>query len=213
MLNSNFQSAVGWEHIEKLEKHASQKDYATGFGGKFGVQKDHQDKSAVGWDHVEKTAKHESQKDYAIGFGGKFGVQKDHQDKSAVGWDHVEKTEKHGSQTDYAAGFGGKFGVQNDRQDKAALGWDHVEKLQKHESQTGNCKIHKILKIFLLKVIMSLTFLYKDYAKGFGGKYGIQKDHQDKSALSWDHHERPEKHQSQTTEYKVSLLLIINEIL
>lgn len=33
-------SAVGHEHIEKVEKHASQKDYATGFGGKFGVQKD-----------------------------------------------------------------------------------------------------------------------------------------------------------------------------
>lgn len=33
-------SAVGHEHIEKVEKHASQKDYATGFGGKFGIQKD-----------------------------------------------------------------------------------------------------------------------------------------------------------------------------
>lgn len=43
-------------------KHVSQKDYASGFGGKFGVQKDRQDKSAVGWDHVEKVEKHESQK-------------------------------------------------------------------------------------------------------------------------------------------------------
>ena len=33
-------SAVGHEHIEKIEKHASQKDYATGFGGKYGIQKD-----------------------------------------------------------------------------------------------------------------------------------------------------------------------------
>lgn len=33
-----------------------------GFGGKFGVQTDRQDKSAVGWDHVEKVEKHESQK-------------------------------------------------------------------------------------------------------------------------------------------------------
>jgi len=37
-------SAVGHEHIEKVEKHASQKDYATGFGGKFGVQSDRVDK-------------------------------------------------------------------------------------------------------------------------------------------------------------------------
>ena len=27
-------SAVGWEHIEKVDKHNSQKDYKTGFGGK-----------------------------------------------------------------------------------------------------------------------------------------------------------------------------------
>jgi cortactin len=37
-------SAVGHEHIEKVEKHASQKDYATGFGGKYGVQSDRVDK-------------------------------------------------------------------------------------------------------------------------------------------------------------------------
>lgn len=52
---------MGWDHIDKLEKHESQKDYVTGFGGKFGVQTDRQDKSAVGWDHVDKLQKHESQ--------------------------------------------------------------------------------------------------------------------------------------------------------
>lgn len=84
-----------------VEKHSSQKDYATGFGGKFGVQNDRVDKSAVGWDHIEKVEKHESQKDYSKGFGGKFGVQEDRKDKSALGWDHVEKTEKHESQVDH----------------------------------------------------------------------------------------------------------------
>ena len=39
-------------------------DYKTGFGGKFGVQTDRQDKSAAGWDHIEKVEKHDSQKDY-----------------------------------------------------------------------------------------------------------------------------------------------------
>ena len=48
--------------MEKVEKHASQNDYKTGFGGKFGVQSDRVDKSAVGWDHVEKVEKHVSQK-------------------------------------------------------------------------------------------------------------------------------------------------------
>lgn len=56
------QCAMGHEYMAKLEKHASQKDYATGFGGKYGVQTDRQDKSAVGWDHVERVEKHESQK-------------------------------------------------------------------------------------------------------------------------------------------------------
>ena len=37
-------------------------DYKDGFGGKFGVQTDRQDKSALGWDHIEKVNKRESQK-------------------------------------------------------------------------------------------------------------------------------------------------------
>ncbi|XP_052902610.1 hematopoietic lineage cell-specific protein isoform X2 [Anopheles moucheti] len=122
-------SAVGHEHIEKVEKHASQKDYVSGFGGKFGVQKDRVDKSALGWDHVEKVDKHESQKDYKTGFGGKFGVQQDRQDKSAVGWDHMEAPQKHESQLDHKVGFGGKFGVQNDRMDKSAVGFQEQDKI------------------------------------------------------------------------------------
>lgn len=43
-------------------QNASFSDYATGFGGKYGVQTDHQDKSAVGWDHKEQASAHESQK-------------------------------------------------------------------------------------------------------------------------------------------------------
>lgn len=96
----------------------------TGFGGKFGIQSDRQDKSAMGWDHIEKVEKHESQKDYTKGFGGKFGVQSDRQDKSAVGWDHHETPQKHESQTDHKIGFGGKFGIQTDRVDKSAASFN-----------------------------------------------------------------------------------------
>ena len=106
--------------MKEKTAHYSQKDYSTGFGGKFGVMKDRQgevnrnleiisneliklysDKSAVGWEHDGKTKKHESQVDYSKGFGGKFGVEKDKQDKSALGFDHVGKLAKHESQTDY----------------------------------------------------------------------------------------------------------------
>lgn len=36
-------------------------DHSVGFGGKFGVQKDRQDKSAFSWAHKEETTLHESQ--------------------------------------------------------------------------------------------------------------------------------------------------------
>lgn len=44
-------------------------DYVKGFGGKFGVQTDRQDKSALGWDHQEKLQLHESQKGEVISPG------------------------------------------------------------------------------------------------------------------------------------------------
>ena len=103
----------------------------------------------------------------------------------------------HSSQKDGAKGFGGKYGVQSDRKDKAkktnasvhtcdypqknfmhmcmyilvdvcvcvcipfqsALGWDHQSELAKHGSQI-------------------------DAAKGFGGKFGVQKDRKDKVGIS-----------------------------
>lgn len=41
-------SAVGHDYIAPKFKHASQTDYSTGFGGKFGVQSDRIDKVFVG---------------------------------------------------------------------------------------------------------------------------------------------------------------------
>ena len=40
----NIQSAVGWEYQTELSKHGSQTDAAKGFGGRYGVQTDRQDK-------------------------------------------------------------------------------------------------------------------------------------------------------------------------
>lgn len=41
-------------------------DYSAGFGGKFGVQRDRQDKSALGWDHQEEVQPHASQTGIAM---------------------------------------------------------------------------------------------------------------------------------------------------
>lgn len=40
-------SAVGHDYIAPKFKHASQTDYNTGFGGKFGVQSDRIDKVSI----------------------------------------------------------------------------------------------------------------------------------------------------------------------
>ena len=45
-----------------------------------------------------------------------------------------------------------------------------------------------------------LSLPLSDYSKGFGGKYGVQTDHVDKSAVGWDHQEKVEKHESQKGE-------------
>lgn len=42
------------------------------------------------------------------------------------------------------------------------------------------------------------TNVFLDYKTGFGGQFGVQTDRQDKSAVGWDHHEAPQKHESQT---------------
>ena len=60
-LSRLYQSAMSHEHIEKVEKHASQVDAAKGFGGKYGVESDRVDKSAVSWAHKEEAQKHASQ--------------------------------------------------------------------------------------------------------------------------------------------------------
>jgi cortactin len=36
-----------------------------------------------------------------------------------------------------------------------------------------------------------------DYAKGFGGKYGVVNGQKDKAAVGFDHHEQLAKHSSQ----------------
>ncbi|CAJ0601904.1 unnamed protein product [Cylicocyclus nassatus] len=162
---------VSFDYKGRVDPHASQKDYAVGFGGN-GFETDRKDKSAAGWDEKVELSKHESQKDASSGYGGRFGVQKDRKDKSAVGWDEKVELSKHESRKDVTTGYEGRFGVQKDRVDKSAVGCVEHTDLTKHESQM-------------------------DYKKGFGGKFGVQTDRQDKSAAGWDTLEQVPKHPSQ----------------
>ena len=49
----------------------------------------------------------------------------------------------------------------------------------------------------VVEVIYNKYTFISDYSKGFGGKYGIQTDRQDKAALGFDYKEKVEKHASQ----------------
>ena len=93
------------------------------------------------------------------------------------------------SLSDYKDGFGGKFGVQK-VQDKSAVSWDHQEAKQQHDSQKGSSTIFDLM--YLVSPV-----LCPDYKTGFGGKFGVQTDRVDKSALGWEHHEKVDKHESQ----------------
>uniref|UniRef100_A0A674AE10 Hematopoietic cell-specific Lyn substrate 1 n=1 Tax=Salmo trutta TaxID=8032 RepID=A0A674AE10_SALTR len=172
--------AVGHGYVAQVEQHSSQTDAKRGFGGKFGVQKDRVDKSAMGFEYKGEVEQHTSQKDYSKGFGGKFGVEKEKVDKAALGYDYKGETEKHQSQKDYSKGFGGKFGVEKEKVDKAALGYDYKGETEKHESQKGQ----------LLTIVTTAVFVkVKDH--GFGGRYGVQTDRMDKSAVAFTDMESP----------------------
>ncbi|NXF51702.1 SRC8 protein, partial [Oceanites oceanicus] len=146
------------------------------------------------------------------GYGGKFGVEQDRMDKSAVGHEYQSKLSKHCSQVDSVKGFGGKFGIQTDRVDQSAVGFEYQGKTEKHASQKGMSVlllIHNVMLAGLISTIFQGNILllntYKqnssllslDYSKGFGGKYGVDKDKVDKSAVGFEYQGKTEKHESQ----------------
>ena len=49
----------------------------------------------------------------------------------------------------------------------------------------------------LVSSLLHFVTLSPDYKTGFGGKFGVQSDRVDKSALGWEHHEKVDKHESQ----------------
>ena len=50
--------------------------------------------------------------------------------------------------------------------------------------------------LFTLNILSPSSFI-SDHSFGFGGKFGVQKDRLDKSAVGWEHHEKVDKHESQ----------------
>ncbi len=67
--------------------------------------------------------------------------------------------------------------------------------------------IFSFLKLLPNRSVSSRIFLtiymFLDYSKGFGGKYGVEKEKVDKAALGYDYKGETEKHQSQKGEFKL----------
>ncbi|KAF2985807.1 hypothetical protein EK904_004786, partial [Melospiza melodia maxima] len=162
----------------------------------------HQLRNKVSEEHeVIKKKELETGPKASYGYGGKFGTERDRMDKCAVGHEYVADVGKHSSQTDAAQGFGGKFGVQRDRADKSAVGFEYKSEVEKHSSQKG-----KSTGIWLFPVPSSPTpsrgqhltpCSTSDYSKGFGGRYGVERDKVDKAAVGFDYKSQAEKHDSQ----------------
>mgnify|MGYP002507545237 CR=1 FL=1 len=58
--------------------------------------------------------------------------------------------------------------------------------------------IHFIWMCFFWILISAPSTI--DYSRGFGGRYGIEKDKRDKAALGYDYKGETEKHESQRGE-------------
>lgn len=116
------------------------------------------------------------------------------------------------SLSDYAKGFGGKYGVEKEKMDKTAVGYEYKGETEKHRSQTGDLNVKLLLFLTLWWSVILHTFCVSrsDYSKGFGGKFGVEKEKVDKSALGFDYKGEPEKHQSQKGDLIPKLSIIWN---
>ncbi len=155
----------------------------------------------------EKSA-HESQTDAKKGFGGKFGVQTDRQDKSAETWEYHEKLAAHGSQKgernclriidDYylIPQITHLDLVESLVSKKIALTSQLLDgNIMRNWLNMSHRKV-KIIELSCKKSVFNILIL-TDHSSGFGGKFGVQKDRVDKSAVGWDHHEKLAQHESQ----------------
>lgn len=88
--------------------------------------------------------------------------------------------------------------METEKVDKAALGYDYKGQTDKHQSQKGEPAPLRSppLNVLFRPALVSRS----DYSKGFGGKFGVEREKVDKAALGYDYRSETEKHQSQKGE-------------
>ena len=58
--------------------------------------------------------------------------------------------------------------------------------------------VHALYALFLsVRPLKCAIDTFTDYSKGFGGKFGVQEDRVDKSAVGWDYKSQLSQHESQ----------------
>lgn len=113
-------------------------NFAYGYGGKYGVQEDRQDKvgGVPGLLLCAPVPMNRQRAGRIRGVGSLRSivlVPSHIALQVAVGHDYQAPASKHSSQVDQKQGFGGEFGLQ-DTQDKSALGYDADTKVSAHAS-------------------------------------------------------------------------------
>lgn len=77
------------------------------------------------------------------------------------------------------------------------LNWWHCIQVNSRFSARAILEIWWIVSHVMVSLLYKLNCFLSDYSKGFGGKFGIQTDRVDKSAVGFDHLEKVSKHESQ----------------
>ena len=79
--------------------------------------------------------------------------------------------------------------------------------------KSTSTSLRKVLPcLFLFSHFVTSCLSSSDYKSGFGGKFGVQNDRVDASAVGWEHHEKVDKHESQKGELCIFSLPICPDI-
>lgn len=85
---------------------------------------------------------------------------------------------------------------------QSAMGFEYKEEVQQHTSQKGKSPVWLLTRRQVQEELRPFSFcFFTDYSKGFGGKYGVEREKVDKVALGYDYKGQTEKHQSQKGEF------------
>lgn len=146
-------------------------------------------------------------------------MEKEKVDKSALGYDYKGQTDKHQSQkgeirlatipfclhlldfhpTLQTTPKGSEGNTEWKRRRWTRLLWATTTKAR--QTSTSRRKVGQRCSRSPLNASFPLALVCRsDYSKGFGGKFGVEREKVDKAALGYDYKSQTEKHQSQKGE-------------